>query len=181
MSTPVITTAIRAALAKAGAATMVMRPARVTAFRDPATVDVQPLGLDVVVENVPVVYPGSGGVRVRFPIAAGDSIMLVFADIAIDEWLASGRFEAPADPRSHDVTDAVAIPGLLPGGKGNKAPTIEFTGSGTIEIGGSSALVTLAEFNAHTHPVPGVTTGAGATTSSAPAPIALGTTILKGG
>lgn len=179
MSTPTFPSAIRAALAKAGAGTFVMRPGKVRAFRDPATVDVEVLDAGVV-ENVPVMFPGSGGVRVRFPISVGDEIMLLFADVSIEEWLATGRLEKPTDPRAHDVTDAVAIPGLLSSGKGDKPPTIEFTGSGTIEIGGSESLVTKTEFNAHTHTVP-IVGAAGTTPSTVPVVPAIGTQILKGG
>lgn len=142
MNTPTIPSAIKKALAKAGGATFVMRPAEVVAYRDPGTVDARPLGFDQVVENVPVVFPGSGGVRVRFPITRGDSIMLLFADISIEEWLTTGRIETPTDPRTHDVTDAVAVPGLLPASQGDKPPTIEFTGDGTIDVGGTSPLAT---------------------------------------
>lgn len=64
-----------------------------------------------VIVGVPVIFPsGSGGnASVTFPIAVGDGCLLVFAENAIDDWLKGGESE---DYRKHDLTDAIAIPGL---------------------------------------------------------------------
>lgn len=104
-------------------------PARVESF-DPLkrTIEAQPLiqrplpDGDVVsdppLSDVPVVYPGTGKHRVLFPLATGDTVLLVFLDRASDDWAlslllpeaTSPKEKAPTDVRSHDYTDAVAIP-----------------------------------------------------------------------
>ncbi len=65
-----------------------------------------------VVTNVPVIWPGAGGMRVTFPIVPGDTVLLVFSDRSLDLWLAQGGEVDPLDPRRHALSDAVAIPGL---------------------------------------------------------------------
>lgn len=65
-----------------------------------------------VIANVPIVWPGAGGFRLTFPVAAGDSVLLVFSDRSLDAWLARGGEVDPGDPRRHALSDAVAIPGL---------------------------------------------------------------------
>lgn len=102
-------------------------PARVERY-DAAkrSVDVKPLVRDTVnvgtedeqsvsvpvISNVPVVFPGAGGFGVTFPIARGDTVLLVFADRSLDKWLSSGGEVDPVDVRSHHLSDAIAIPGL---------------------------------------------------------------------
>lgn len=63
--------------------------------------------------GVPVVFPGG----VAFDLSAGDTVLLVFASRSIDEWRSTGAVgAAPLDGRRHDLTDAIAIPGLRHGG-----------------------------------------------------------------
>lgn len=68
--------------------------------------------------NVPIVFPRGGGVPgffVSFPIQVGDFVMVMFAERSIDAWLfSSGGVTDPNDFRKHDLSDAVAIPGLYP-------------------------------------------------------------------
>ncbi len=71
-----------------------------------------------VITNVPVVFPGGGGFRVTFPVRAGDTVLLVFADRSLDAWLSEGHETGPDDMRRHALSDAVCIPGLHP----NNAP-----------------------------------------------------------
>lgn len=102
-------------------------PAAVTAY-DATTqrVSVQPLirrsdygeggirtveGLPIV-QNVPVMFPGAGSNRLTFPIAIGDTMLLVFADSSLDKWLARGGEVDPEDDRHFDITDAVAYPSI---------------------------------------------------------------------
>jgi hypothetical protein len=106
-------------------------PGRVEAF-DPELqrCDVQPLLQRVVtlpdgttevtsrplIQGVPVVYPRGGGWRITWPLARGDLVLLVFAERALDAWLA-GDGGAPVQPgasRKHDLTDAIAIPAIAP-------------------------------------------------------------------
>lgn len=65
-----------------------------------------------VICNVPVIFPGSGGYRMTFPIKVGDVVDLLFSDHSLDIWLAKGGEVDPIDPRRHHISDAVAIPGL---------------------------------------------------------------------
>ncbi len=67
-----------------------------------------------VIAGVPVVWPRAGGAAMTMPVAKGDGVLLVFADRSIDRWLANGGQVTPDDPRTHDLSDAVAIPGLAP-------------------------------------------------------------------
>ncbi len=65
-----------------------------------------------IVENVPVMFPGAGANRLTFPIAVGDTMLLVFADSSLDKWLARGGEVDPEDDRHFDITDAVAFPSI---------------------------------------------------------------------
>ena len=67
-----------------------------------------------VITNVPVVFPGAGGMRITFPVAVGDTVHLVFCDRSIDAWLDQGGETSPTDQRRHHIADAVAYPGLHP-------------------------------------------------------------------
>jgi hypothetical protein len=59
-----------------------------------------------------VQFPGSGGYRITFPVAVGDTGLIVFSEASLDKWLVSGGTVDPADDRRHDLTDAVFLPGL---------------------------------------------------------------------
>lgn len=158
------------------AATLMARPGRVESYSS-GLASVVPLGIDVVVERVPVMQLGSGVVRIKFDIRPGDWVLLVFADGAIDRWIETGRDDDPEDPRAHDVTDAIAFPGLQTGEVKEASVVLELTDS-EIKAGGSSPLVTKAEFDAHTHlynPGPGAPVA-----TVVPTPI-VGTKVLKGG
>jgi len=65
-----------------------------------------------VVVNVPVVFVGGGGGALTFPIEPGDLVLLLFSDRSLDEWLSKGGQAEPRDPRTHDLSDGLAIPGL---------------------------------------------------------------------
>lgn len=67
-----------------------------------------------VIRRVPVVFPGGGGFRVIFPLAAGDVVQLVFCDQAIDAWKERGGEQDPGSTRTHSISDAVAIPTVRP-------------------------------------------------------------------
>lgn len=68
-----------------------------------------------VLEDVPVVYPKGGGFFLSCPLEKGDNVLLVFCDNALDEFfLSSGSIQVdPINLRMHDISDAVAIPGLF--------------------------------------------------------------------
>ena len=65
-----------------------------------------------VIPAVPVQFPGAGGYRITFPIAEGDTGLVVFTEASLDKWLVSGGTVDPEDDRRHDLTDAVFQPGL---------------------------------------------------------------------
>jgi hypothetical protein len=126
--TPTLAEVIRTALDARLAEVHVSLPARVERYDEvKQLVDVKPLLREAVfdadgveshvslpvITNVPVVFPGAGGFRLTFPVAAGDTVLLVFAERSLDQWLSSGGGEAdPVDLRQHALSDAVAMPGL---------------------------------------------------------------------
>lgn len=126
--TQIIRDAIDAALAEMHAGL----PAKVLNY-DPGhqSVDVKPLLLRVAVDpdteleqtheipvitNVPLELLSGGGWAISFPVAAGDIVYLAFAERSLDRWLEAppGQLVDPLDSRHHDLSDAVARPGLRP-------------------------------------------------------------------
>lgn len=65
-----------------------------------------------VINNVPVIFPRSGGAFMTFPVSAGDSCLLIFTERSLDEWKGQGGTIAPDDPRAFDLSDACAIMGF---------------------------------------------------------------------
>lgn len=67
-----------------------------------------------VITGVPVVFPAAGGGIISFPITVGDTVLLIFSQRSIDRWVrGNGGPIDPADNRKHDISDAIAIPGLF--------------------------------------------------------------------
>lgn len=66
-----------------------------------------------VIDGVPVVFPRSGGAAVTMPVHEGDGVLLIFADRSIDRWLVQGGEVEPDDRRKHDLSDCIAVPGLV--------------------------------------------------------------------
>jgi len=136
-------------------------------------VDVQPLlrhayddgsVLDLpVVYNVPVVFPRAGEAFLALPIKKGDGVLLIFSDRSLDKWKSSGGKVDPEDVRSHNISDAVAIPGFYPFNAAAKIPnandlilknancTIMMKSNGKVSISnGKAELVSLAQTLAKT-------------------------------
>lgn len=67
-----------------------------------------------VIPDVPVIWPRSGSAQMTMPVKRGDTVMLVFTDRSIDRWLAQGGNATPDEGRQHDLSDAIAVPGLVP-------------------------------------------------------------------
>lgn len=67
-----------------------------------------------VIENVPVLWMGGGGMRATYPIAVGDFALLLISDRSLDKWLSYGGEVDPVFEHTHTLTDAVAIVGLRP-------------------------------------------------------------------
>ena len=67
-----------------------------------------------ILNNVPVIFPRAGGASLTFPVVQGDSCLLLFIERSTDLWKSVGGIVAPDDPRKFDLSDAVAIMGLMP-------------------------------------------------------------------
>lgn len=67
-----------------------------------------------IVVNVPVIFPRSGKSGIKFPIATGDKVLLLFAESSMERWLSSGNEVDPGVNRRFDMSDGIAIPGLYP-------------------------------------------------------------------
>lgn len=63
---------------------------------------------------VPVCFPRGGGYVVTFPLQAGDTVVLVFSEAGLAEFLATGSEAEPWDTRRHHISNAVAIPSISP-------------------------------------------------------------------
>ncbi len=65
------------------------------------------------IPNVPVWFEGSGPFSQTHPLAVGDTGMLEICDRSIDEWKATAATKTePENPRRHDLTDGVFVPGV---------------------------------------------------------------------
>lgn len=62
--------------------------------------------------DVPVVFPRGGGYVLTFPVKQGDECLVVFSDLCIDAWFSLGGIQNQIEKRRHDLSDAIAIPGL---------------------------------------------------------------------
>lgn len=96
-----------------------------------------------VIPRVPVVFPGAGSYSITWPLAKGDTVLLVFSSRSIDTYLSQGGVVDPRDDRRHSLSDAVAIPGL----RTYKSPIASATASAdalvlaapTLLLGGADA------------------------------------------
>lgn len=190
--TPSHATIYDLAFAKRAASIRVALPGRIESYNaSTQKANVQPLILEEhtddigerqierlpVVTDVPVCFPGCGGMRVTFPVKVGDTVLLVFCSSSIDRWLARGGEVDPEDTRHHNISDAIALPGLFDFAHvPTSAPTDALVLHSTkIQLGADDAsdpvarksdlqaIVNALDTHAHT----GVTTGAG--TSGPPA------------
>lgn len=66
------------------------------------------------ITDVPVIFPRSGKASLTLPVNAGDTVMLVFAERSMDQWLIKGGEAETKLESQFDLSDAVAIPGLFP-------------------------------------------------------------------
>lgn len=109
------------------------------------------------VDNVPVVFPTAGFAAITLPVAVGDTVLLLAADWAIDQWLTSGSEASPADKRTHDLNDFIAVPGLTHYGAPRQnaaddklrvtvdgAVVVEVGADGIVHLGGNVATQALA-------------------------------------
>lgn len=103
------------------------------------------------IRSVPVVFEAGGGWCLTYPLVRGDVVHLAFAERSLDKWSESAptQWVDPLDTRKHDLSDAIAFPGLrqtrnpLPvhatdlriGRSDGSDPGIVLKPDGTIEIG----------------------------------------------
>lgn len=70
------------------------------------------------IARVPVCWPcgdvGGGQALISVPLRAGDPVLLIFSERALDDWL-NGSDGPPGDPRQFDLSDAFAMPMMRPG------------------------------------------------------------------
>lgn len=133
-------------------------PGRVVSF-DPesCTATIQPVGKYVTsagkkldypqVTEVPFCFPycSSADVGIAFPVKAGDSCLLIFSEVELDEW----RTGATADNKGNlkfDLTSAIAIPGLL---RASTALTRQASESDAVVVGAGSTTLQVSATGVH--------------------------------
>lgn len=132
-----------------------------------------------VVTDVPICFPGAGPWRLTFPVKKGDTVLLIFSSSSLDRWLVRGGMVDPADDRHHNISDAVAYPGLfdfahVPTSAPTNAMVVH---ASALKLGADDATdpvarksdldAVVAKLNGHTHLVPGATGGGGGLTTNA--------------
>jgi len=100
-----------------------------------------------ILEDVPLIFPGGSTMKMTWTPLAGDAVIVICAQRAIDNWKTSGGLVSPGNLRRFSASDAVAIPGLesfataVPVGTNPKIEAltggvIEFTPTGSVTING---------------------------------------------
>ena len=142
-------------------------PAIVTAFDGKNRITAQPVitrkykGHDPKplppIKDVPVLYPGAGEYWLTFPVEVDSWVMLLCSQRSIEAWKDSdGSVGDASNARKFSMSDAVAIPGLLPFssafdvGSGiqlrNKSGSVKITiEDDTIEIENESGAISLSD------------------------------------
>lgn len=67
-----------------------------------------------IIPAVPVLFTRAGSTLITFPIAAGDTGLLIFLHLPADSWLTSGENANATDLRMHHPSSAVFLPGFSP-------------------------------------------------------------------
>lgn len=93
--------------------------------------------------DCPVVILTGGNASLTFPIAKGDTCLILFNDKDMDGWYASGQVGQNPTNRSHSFSDAIALVGLR--SKLNKLATYDTTRAtlqhGTTSVGVSATKI----------------------------------------
>lgn len=114
---------------------------------------IQYLNLPLLI-NVPVVFPSSGSASITFPISKGDECLIIFSDLAIDNFWTSGLIQNPIEVRRHDLSDGIAIPCSLSltktrgAGKGMNiqgSPVTIKSGQSSVEVAATTIKITQGE------------------------------------
>lgn len=132
-------------------------PSGPTASVQPQVSDIDHAGEEIKapqLPDVPILYPGGAGWEFSWALQAGDPVVVLCFDRAIDLWWGSGQAGPPNDLRKHDLRDAVVLPlgpwrpgkfgtahatNLRISGPGGMA--FEVTPAGTIEFAEGGAAV----------------------------------------
>lgn len=72
---------------------------------------------DIILEDVPAVFPRHENAGLSYPIKKGDQVMLLFTDRDLAQWKKSGAGFCPKSNELHPLSGAVAIAGLYPNDK----------------------------------------------------------------
>lgn len=67
-----------------------------------------------VLQNVPVQFSQAGDFFVSMPVQAGDTGLVIFTEMSLDQWRTKGSETSPGDVGRHTLTGAVFVPGLRP-------------------------------------------------------------------
>lgn len=96
-----------------------------------------------VIVNVPIVMPRTQGGSLTLPVAAGDKVLLIFAQWSIDRWLSEGGEVDAGDARAHAMSDAFAIPGAFSfkDGPTGETGTVLKDGSTKVKIEGEKVAI----------------------------------------
>lgn len=117
---------------------------RVRQLDGPLDVAIAPL------QDVPVVLPRAGGFSLTLPIAPGDEVLVIFADMCIDLWWSRGDVQNQLERRRHDLSDCFCIPGpwsqprVLSGYSATAAQLRSDDGNTVVEVQASKVTVTSA-------------------------------------
>ncbi len=74
-----------------------------------------------VITGVPVIFTATSLASITIPVTQGDSCLVLFADRDISNWLLGASGEKPNTIRMHNLSDAIAIIGLMQYSKVNNA------------------------------------------------------------
>ena len=66
-----------------------------------------------ILEDVPVIFQGSGDFELTFELKKDSYVLLVFSARALDQWFEQGGIVDPLRNRTFSLSDAIAIPGLM--------------------------------------------------------------------
>lgn len=65
-----------------------------------------------VLQDVPVQFPGAGGMKMTFPVKVGDECLVNFSCRSPDSWQQSGGEQAPVDAGMHSLSNGFAMLGF---------------------------------------------------------------------
>ena len=103
----------------------VWRPAKIVQIKGNGRVDIEillqakyikssiPFTLPTI-QDALVSFPQGADYYIKPPMAVGDTGIALFCDRSLDEWSVQGGTVFPNDPRTHNISDCVFIPGVYP-------------------------------------------------------------------